>query len=223
MLASKLRRPSPALVISVLALFIALGGSAYAANQLAKNSVGTKQLKKNAVTTPKIKNNAITGAKINEGTLGAVPTATNATSATNAVNATNFSRYFTTGVIKASPGQAVTLYTSAPFTFTGHCKEVAANDYEAWTTVTTTQPNSAMGSSEDSYYEANFNPGIEAEINYSVSGTTPESNSYYPTYYGGFSADSADAKTMLSGELFSAVHYYGAACAFWGHGFNNAA
>jgi hypothetical protein len=39
------RKPSPALVISLIALFVALGGTSYAATNLARNSVGTKQLK----------------------------------------------------------------------------------------------------------------------------------------------------------------------------------
>lgn len=52
-------------VISSLALFMVFaGGTAFAANQLAKNSVGPKQLKKNAVVTAKIKKNAVTSAKI---------------------------------------------------------------------------------------------------------------------------------------------------------------
>jgi hypothetical protein len=49
-------QPSPALVISLIALFVALGGTSYAAiNALPKNSVGTKQLKNGAVTPGKIK------------------------------------------------------------------------------------------------------------------------------------------------------------------------
>ncbi len=48
-------RPSPALVISLIALFVALGGTSYAAiNSLPKNSVGTKQLKNGAVTAKKL-------------------------------------------------------------------------------------------------------------------------------------------------------------------------
>ena len=50
--------------IALLALFIALGGTTYAATALPKNSVGTKQLKKNAVTALKIKVGAVTNAKI---------------------------------------------------------------------------------------------------------------------------------------------------------------
>jgi len=95
-------------VVSTICLFILLGGAAYAAVTLPKNSVGSKQIKKNAVTTAKIKdqavtagkveNGALTGIQINEDTLSVVPsaataatatTATTATSAANAANATN--------------------------------------------------------------------------------------------------------------------------------------
>ena len=53
------RRPSPALVISVVALFVALGGTGYAAIALPKNSVGAKQIKRNAVTSKKVKNRSL--------------------------------------------------------------------------------------------------------------------------------------------------------------------
>jgi hypothetical protein len=54
-----LRRPSPALIIAVVALFVALGGTGYAAIKLPKASVGAKQLKKNAVTSAKVKNSSL--------------------------------------------------------------------------------------------------------------------------------------------------------------------
>ena len=50
--------------IGLLALFIALGGTSYAAVTLPANSVGTKQIKKNAVTSSEIKTNAVTSAKV---------------------------------------------------------------------------------------------------------------------------------------------------------------
>jgi hypothetical protein len=83
--------------IALLALFLALSGTTYAAaTALAPNSVGTVQLKKNAVTAvkirksavtnPKIAKNAVTGAKVKdnsltgadvlESSLGKVPSAT---------------------------------------------------------------------------------------------------------------------------------------------------
>jgi hypothetical protein len=85
-------RPSPAMIVALIALVAALSGTAYAA--LGKNSVGTKQLKAKAVTAGKIANNAVTSAKvaknsltgadINVGALGTVPTADHAASAGNA-------------------------------------------------------------------------------------------------------------------------------------------
>jgi hypothetical protein len=75
-------------VVATLSLFLVLaGGSALAANQLAKNSVGSKQIKNNAITAAKIKNGAVTGSKINLSTLGSVPNAAHATSANTASNA----------------------------------------------------------------------------------------------------------------------------------------
>ena len=53
-----LRRPSPGLVLAGIALFVALGGGAYAAVTLPRNSVGTKQLKNGAVTLKKINKRA---------------------------------------------------------------------------------------------------------------------------------------------------------------------
>lgn len=51
--------PSPAMVVALLALFVALGGSAWAVSK-----VGTNQLKNNAVTTPKIKPAAVNGSRL---------------------------------------------------------------------------------------------------------------------------------------------------------------
>lgn len=75
-------------VIATVALFIALGGSAYAATQLPRNSVGTAQLKNGAVTGRKVAKNTLTGRNIEASTLGTVPSATHASTAGSASNAT---------------------------------------------------------------------------------------------------------------------------------------
>jgi hypothetical protein len=66
MMKPSIKMPSPAMLVALLALFVALGGSAYAVNK-----VGTNQNKNNAVTTPKLKNNAVTTAKIKKGAVKA--------------------------------------------------------------------------------------------------------------------------------------------------------
>jgi hypothetical protein len=112
----RLRAPSPALVISLIALFVALGGTTYAATNLPKNSVGTKQLKNGAVTKTKINKKTISalkgnagppgppgppGPKGDPGPAGPFPTGNLPSGATVRGN------FFMTGVAAASGSQAV--------------------------------------------------------------------------------------------------------------------
>ncbi len=107
----KRAKPSPALVISLIALFVALGSGAYAASKiktkdikneavtgkkLAKNAVKSnktkdgglkgKDLKDGAVTTPKIGDGAVTKEKLGPGALE--PTVVARTFITNAISGT---------------------------------------------------------------------------------------------------------------------------------------
>ncbi len=58
-------KPSPALIVSLIALMVALGGTSYAALSVPINSVGPGQLRNGAVTTKKIRDGAVTASKIN--------------------------------------------------------------------------------------------------------------------------------------------------------------
>ena len=71
-------------VMATLALFIALGGGAYAATALPRNSVGTKQIKRSAVTGAKVRNHSLTGADFNQSTLKTTVAVTYKTAATTA-------------------------------------------------------------------------------------------------------------------------------------------
>jgi hypothetical protein len=105
------RRPSPALVIALIALFISLSGVAYGvatgsidSREIKNNAVRSRDLRNNDIRTRDLRNNEIrgrdirnstvqgrdvalntlTGGDINESRLGRVPSATSATSATSA-------------------------------------------------------------------------------------------------------------------------------------------
>src|SRR3954452_150646 len=95
------RRPSHGTVVAYLALFFALGGSAYAAfvvssnseigpdtiygankpasanDNIVANSVAGTDLDFDSVGTGKVIDNSLTGADINESSLGKVPSASN--------------------------------------------------------------------------------------------------------------------------------------------------
>lgn len=78
------RRPSAAFVLAIVALFVALGGSSYAAV-----TMNGKEIQKNSIPANRIKANVLGTAQINENKLGVVPQASHATSADTAVKATN--------------------------------------------------------------------------------------------------------------------------------------
>ncbi len=66
------RHLSAANVLSVMALFVALGGTAYAAVKLKPNQVKAVNIANQAVTNPKIKTQAVTSGKIKNGGVNAV-------------------------------------------------------------------------------------------------------------------------------------------------------
>ena len=84
----RLGRPSRAMVVSFVALVVALGGTGYAAFKLPKNSVGTNQLKNGAVTSNKLRNGAVGGSKLSLAGL-TVPNASHASTADSATQAAN--------------------------------------------------------------------------------------------------------------------------------------
>jgi len=140
---ARLRRPSPALVVAIVALIAALTGTAWAA--LGKNSVGSKQLKKNAVVSTKIKNNAVTtpkirngavvteklqdggvttskikdgavtGPKVNLASLGTVPSASTATTASNLAGQQSF-------FIRLNGGQSQTIASNGSVSLVATCE-----------------------------------------------------------------------------------------------------
>ena len=65
-------RPSPAMIVAMLALFVAMGGTGYAVSKLPKGSVGSAQIRKNAVRSKHIKAGSITKAKLAQSTLSAL-------------------------------------------------------------------------------------------------------------------------------------------------------
>lgn len=239
------KRPSPALVISLAALFIALGGSAWATHKigskeiksgavtsakLKNGAVTSAKLKNGAVTTPKIGPSAVTGAQVDESTLGQVPSAaradqaeqaTRAETAASAGNAANWDRFVSAPVAKAAVGQEVTIMQRGPFTFAGHCVNGGGGAAEAFVMATTTEPGSTFSNPVEHHEDANFNPGEENRVGPEVASVSAASNDESGGNANRFTALSADGAIRLTGEATAAVNYFGAACAFWGWSLNS--
>ena len=62
---------TPSLIISLIALFVALGGVSYAAIKIPKNSVGATQIKNNAVSSTKVKDRSLLAKDFKSGQLPA--------------------------------------------------------------------------------------------------------------------------------------------------------
>ena len=120
------KRPSSALVISLLALFVALGGTGYAALK-----INGKDIRKGSIAGSKLKKNTLTGKQIREAGLGQVPTAARAAEAASAANAALLdgrpagdfakSSQFLNTYTQADRGAETTIFERGPFRLTLVC------------------------------------------------------------------------------------------------------
>lgn len=127
-------RPSPPIIVAVIALSVAIGGTAVAGfkigtKQIKNNAVTTKKLKNGAVTVNKLKNSAVTARKLKNGSV------TQPKIAMNAVDDSRTADYKMLGNelvrVQASDGvdeaaardaaPAVVLLEKGPFTFYAKC------------------------------------------------------------------------------------------------------
>jgi len=103
----KWRRPSPAMIMALIALFVAFGGTVYAGTK-----ISGKTIRKNSEPGNRIKKDTVTGKQVKESTLGAVPLATSATSANSATSASSanpiaFAQVSATGAVNAANSKGV--------------------------------------------------------------------------------------------------------------------
>jgi len=140
----------PSRAISVVAIFVALGGTGYAAatvgsGQIKNNSIRGKDVRNSNLTGKDVKRNSLTGSDIAESRLGKVPSSTSADTAGNAAVASALtsagaSAYFpaskvtATGAVKlpkagTSPATspARVLLAKGPFKVTGQCYDTGGN------------------------------------------------------------------------------------------------
>jgi len=157
------RRPSSAMVVALLALFLAAGGVGYAATSLPRNSVGSDQIRSSAVTNPKIANgavgnfklaaNAVGFRKVIPGTIGAVRVNRNAVQLRVGGTCTG-----SQAITAVQNNGKVTCGQTMPQAFTG-----GQPDPAAITSPTTATPVTGMSLNANSSYLVTANPQIAVQ------------------------------------------------------------
>jgi hypothetical protein len=143
------RRPSAAMVVSIIALLVAISGTAVAAGRLVN---GDTLIRKHSLSGDRLRNETISGQQIRLGTLGAVPKAKTAANAESLGGhpASAFelaSGDVKSGLVTAGGGQTVKMASFGPFTVSLKCNDDGNGTFDAAIMVTSTAANSeAFGS-----------------------------------------------------------------------------
>jgi hypothetical protein len=176
-------RPSPAMVVAMVALFLSLGGVSYGvatgfidSREIKDNQVASRDIRQNSIRTEDLRNNEIrgrdirnstirtedvalntlTGNDVDESKLAKVASAATADTATSATSASSVATLKTIAPTTVNEGSTATLATKGPFTLTGVCEAAAATS--ATLRVDTTETASAI-SRGNSAGDAEFGPG----------------------------------------------------------------
>src|SRR4051794_31831243 len=138
-------------VVATIAVFVALGGGAYAATKLAAHSVGTKQLKNKAVTPPKLAKKTIKLLKGKKGARGPVGAqgaigAQGPTGGQGPTGAAGVAPGFvsTKGVMKLSVGDSKTVWEHGPLKITGTCEDTGGGKIKMTLSASSTEADSDL-------------------------------------------------------------------------------
>jgi hypothetical protein len=221
------KRPSPALVIACLALFVSLGGVSYGvatgfidSREIADNTIRSKDIRNSAIRTQDLRNNEVrgfdirnssiqgrdvafntlTGADIEESSLGKVPSATAADTAAALANLKTFPR-----TVIAEGAAPMTLLTHGPLTLTAACVEVAGD-----TVLRVLAASTEAGAAGSGQPSIGATPTVIASLSDSPGGTaTAEARTVFA---------SAPSGKALTGDFGLIADASGAgSCAYNGH------
>jgi len=191
------RRPSPALIVAVIALIAALAGGAVALP--GNNKVDKNDIKRNAVKGKQVKDNALKGADVDESTLGRVPSAASAATTERAASAAALD-----GLTRIPPTSIVdnagetTLATVGAFTITLACID-GPTTTTAQLRIRSSVEDSAWYSGSDS--DTNLDPGGFGTLADHIDNDAPLTPSFGPQADGKFGAVTPDGSTALDGSL----------------------
>jgi len=187
-------RPSPAMVVALIALFVALGGTGYAAVKLngkniKDNSIPGTKVRNRTLTGRNVKKDSLTGTEVRESSLRMVPSATRAVRAARVDQLKTVGSYkritATDGTSEAAARAAapqVPMFSVGPFRFYAKCfRDTSGPTTHAETYVKTTLDGSVLhGTAEDirdgSSTFGYLNAGTDETMSQIATASTPDND-----------------------------------------------
>ena len=219
-------RPSPAMVIAVIALIAALGGTSIAAGPLAGTAakksrvIDGKRLKGHSITRSKIKKNTLTGTEISEAKLGTVPNATNAVKAKTADTATSLSgksatdfaaasRFVSFGPVELADDERRDLAKVGPFTFSARCQIDEGGQDTATVYIASSVDHSAYDTG-GSFTNTDFGPATdENERQWAVQNNGATGDKALNSYAGPGAAIAPDGTQVTAASFWQGLNLFG--------------
>jgi hypothetical protein len=202
----RIKRPSPSMAISLVALFVALGGTGFAAVK-----ISGKDIKAGTITGKKLKSNTLTSKQVKESRLGTVPRARRATKAGTANALSNSAKagflstakVGSTGLVKLTMAPSLadaprtTLIQKGPFSANARCyddgtgKQTLKVGLES--TVADSDVNDVIGTADDNFMTVTaLSPGAFASDLDFATLATPAGQTLVMTGHGGVNGLGAD-------------------------------
>ena len=230
--ANRRRRPSGAMVVAIIALVVAMTGSAVAGPL--KTLISGSSIKKNSIPGNRLVNHTVTGKQINLKKLGIVPKATSAGSATTAATASNALELGGQSAASYLPASKVLRFNFTmnkgdpahnvafgPLTFVATCKADSSNT-DAELAVMTSEPGTYVSREPDA------EPGVGTLLN-SITSTynVTEQDTSMPedgnsAEFEAFDPNKTIAIFSTAQTLGLAINTPGADCRFFGFLVNDA-
>jgi hypothetical protein len=208
------RRPSAALIISCLALFMALGGVSYGfaagsinSKEIKNNDVRSKDVRQSTLTGADVKDNALKGADVDESSLGKVPSAASADSAAQADSAGN------ANTVGGVPAEALTIGRSG---FQSVCEPGAVAVKCAQATLDLPRPGRVLVTTGGQWHSDDpAGTSIRGVCrilhnNANLTGATEEGSLSQQT--DGNQEQALSAQTVVTGVLAAGSHEFALAC-----------
>jgi hypothetical protein len=214
------RRPSAAIIISCLALFMAMGGVSYGfatgsidSREILNNDVRGKDVRQSTLTGADVKDEALKGADVDESSLGKVPAAATADNAAHAAAADNATQAGNANTVGGVPAEQLTIGRSG---YDDFCEPGAAAIKCATATLTLPRPGRVLVTTGGQWHSddapGSSIRGICRILRNDAILTAPTEEGSLSQQTDGNQEQAMSPQTVVTGVLPAGVHEFALSC-----------